>query len=163
MKRMGTLLTGGWMILAALPCRADEAADGERLEAWEDGGYSTRFTPLDQEAEKGDPQAQFLLAQMYAIGIGRLRDDARAAVWFEKAADQGFIEAQLRLGLMYVGGQGVPADPAAALMWFNLAAAQGGDKEKRVRDLMAESVSPQVIEKAAIMARERAARQANPD
>jgi TPR repeat protein len=52
-------------------------------------------------------------------------DDAKALLWFRKAADQGNANAQLNLGTMYLTGRGVPKDDAMALSWFRKAAEQG--------------------------------------
>ena len=53
------------------------------------------------------------------------QNDARAAIWFRKAADQDHPAAQSNLGLMYAEGRGVAHDDAEAAIWFAKAADRG--------------------------------------
>jgi TPR repeat protein len=39
---------------------------------------------------------------MYSAGVGVVRDDSVAAMWYQKAADQGYAPAQNRLGYAYL-------------------------------------------------------------
>jgi predicted aspartyl protease len=66
------------------------------------GEAFTRSTGLEpwmrEEAETGNPDAQFTLASMYASGRGVTRDPAQARAWLDKAAAGGQPHANLRLG-----------------------------------------------------------------
>jgi TPR repeat protein len=73
-----------------------------------------QFKTVQQQAEQGDPAAQFSLGGMYTNGYGVWQDYAQAAAWFLKAADQGDTKAQIALGYAYAKGQGVPQDDAQA-------------------------------------------------
>ena len=67
-----------------------------------------------------DPRAQFSIGQMYYIGQGVLRDNAKADAWFLKAADQGFAYAQFDLGAAYEDGRaaGLCAGPHVFQLGF---------------------------------------------
>lgn len=76
---------------------------------------------IEQEAEKGDPEAQ------NEMGLAA-HDDHRyeeAFKWFQLAANQGLAKAQLSVGYAYHNGLGVKKDQVQAVHWYALAAAQG--------------------------------------
>ena len=88
--------------------------------------------PLDipavgQEAEAGDPTAQYLLGMHYAFGIQNDNDEelTQSVYWFRKSAEQGYSEAEYRLGQAYASGRGVRNDSKAAFYWFRRAAQNG--------------------------------------
>jgi TPR repeat protein len=76
-------------------------------------------------AEKGDPNAQFVLGHKHDTGEGVAQDFAEAAKWYRKAAEQGHAEAQFNLGTMYDEGRGVRQDYAEAAKWYRKAKDQG--------------------------------------
>lgn len=94
-------------------------------EAMEKGDYQTALSELRPLAEKGDPEAQYIIACMYYTGEGMPQSYAEAAKWCKKAADQGLAKAQYNLGVMYHKGQGVPKDLLEAFKWYRKAAGQG--------------------------------------
>ena len=49
-------------------------------------------------------------------------DDAKATVWYEKAAQLGHSGAMRNLGAAYRDGKGVKEDAKTAWVWFELAA-----------------------------------------
>ena len=55
---------------------------------------------LQQEAERGDADAQYKLGIMYAEEQGVHRDDKLAVLWYRKAAEQVFADAQYAPGIM---------------------------------------------------------------
>ena len=62
------------------------------------------FKALLQRAERGDVEAQYRLAEMYAEAQGVDQDYAKATQWARKAADQGYAKAQYRLAsIIYTG------------------------------------------------------------
>ena len=69
-----------------------------------------------------------------------------------EGAKQAHPDAQFNLGVKYDLGEGVPQDYVKAHMWLNLAAAQGNDSAKRLREFLAEKMSPSQIEKAQTLA-----------
>ena len=62
---------------------------------------------------------------MYYAGRGVVQNDAKAVLWYQKAADQGNANAQTNLGDMYYAGRGVVKDDTKAVLWLQKAADQG--------------------------------------
>ena len=82
------------------------------------------------------------------------KDYATAFKLWRPLAEQGDAVAQSNLGVMYRTGQGVLQDYARAHMWLNLASAAGGSKYgTENRDILANKMTPQQIEKAQGMAK----------
>jgi TPR repeat protein len=77
------------------------------------------------KANAGDSQAQEQLGELYEAGHGVQQDDAKAALWYRRAADQNLASAQLHLGLLYDHGNGVPQNSAQAAALYRKAALQG--------------------------------------
>jgi S1-C subfamily serine protease len=73
-------------------------------------------------AEKGDAEAQYLVAYLYDDGLGVPHDLTEAAHWYRMAAEQNHTYAQFNLGILYADGIGVPRDPVESYRWFMLAA-----------------------------------------
>jgi localization factor PodJL len=83
---------------------------------------------LRTAAAKGDPAAQYEIAQRYAEGRGLPLNLTEAADWFERAARQGLAPAQFRLGGFYEKGFGVKKDLDAARRLYSAAADAGNAK-----------------------------------
>jgi localization factor PodJL len=79
-------------------------------------------------AAKGDPAAEYEIAQRYTEGRGLPQDLAAAADWFDRAAKQGLAPAQFRLGSFYEKGLGVTKDLEAARRLYSAAADAGNAK-----------------------------------
>jgi hypothetical protein len=77
------------------------------------------FKLLIKKAEKGDADAQYQLAEMYAEAQGVDQDYAKASQWARKAADQGNAKAQYRLAsIMYMGLNGERLQPQALQLFM---------------------------------------------
>ena len=48
-------------------------------------------------ADQGYSDAQFMMGQLYANGLGVFRDYDQAKAWYQKAADQGNLAAKFSL------------------------------------------------------------------
>ena len=84
------------------------------------------------------------------------RKDYKEAVrLFGLAAEQGHASAQHNLGVAYNNGQGVPQDYVLAHMWFNLSVYNGYKDGVENRNRVEKKMSPQQIEKAQEMARNK--------
>jgi localization factor PodJL len=83
---------------------------------------------LRSAAAKGDPAAEYEIAQRYAEGRGMAQSFTEAAAWFERAAKQGSVPAQFRLGGLYEKGLGVAKDLNAARRLYLPAAEAGNAK-----------------------------------
>ena len=92
-----------------------QATDAERKQ----------FDAVKAKADKGDTDAQLVVAACYASGNGVSKDPAKSVKWLRKAADQGSARAQCLLALNYANGTGVKPDKAEAVRWLRRAADQG--------------------------------------
>ena len=113
----------------------------EGLGAFETGDYATAYREFHALAQKGHPDAQVALAQMYRFGIGVPQDDAEAFAWFLRAGKGGHAEAQTVLGFLHAYGVGTEEDTFQAYFWFSLAATQANPAVAASRDKMARSLS----------------------
>ena len=149
-KFLATLLIG--FSLISFPSWAADLEKG--FAAAQSGDFATALREWTPLAEQGVAQAQFNLGLMYSLGNGVLQDYKTAAKWFTLAAEQGNATAQLNLGLMYGLGNGVLQDSVYAHMWANIASANGDENGGKLRDLIAEKMTPSQLEKAQDLARE---------
>ncbi len=91
---------------------------------------------------------------MYSNGQGVPQDHTEAVRWYRLAAAQGHAYGQQNLGVMYDNGEGVPQDYKEAVRWYRLAATQGIELARKIRDLLAERMSPTQLAEAQRLARE---------
>jgi hypothetical protein len=80
-------------------------------------------------------------------------DDHESVMWFREAAGQGDAYAQYFLGEMYADGEGVPKDDVTAHAWWSIAA-NGFAQVTRIKDLLAQTMTPDQIAKAEALAKE---------
>jgi TPR repeat protein len=73
-------------------------------------------------AERGDPDAQNKLANLYFDGRGGVRDVQEALRWDKLGAEQGHPRSMNNLGYMYEHAQGVQKDFKQAFYWYSRAA-----------------------------------------
>ncbi len=149
--RWATLVLALVVVLVATPAWADFLAG---VDAYERGDYATALKEFRVLAEQGYAGAQNNLGLMYAEGQGVPQNHKEAVRWLRLAAAQGDAQAQHNLGAMYAEGQGVPQDFVRAHMWWDLAAAQGNEPARKLRDLLAEGMTPAQLTDAQRLARE---------
>jgi len=106
---------------AAAPSPAAQGSGADRLPP-------TFSNLLRTAAAKGDPGAEYEIAQRFADGRGVPQNLAEAADWFDRAAKQGLVLAQFRLGGFYEKGFGVKKDLEAARRLYTSAAEAGNAK-----------------------------------
>ena len=87
----------GLALLCAVPVLAD-VKDG--VDAWSRGDYASAIRQWQPAADKGDPDAQFNLAQAYKLGRGVSQDLGKAEQLYNRAAAQGHLQAADNLGLL---------------------------------------------------------------
>ncbi|MBO5923215.1 MAG: sel1 repeat family protein, partial [Lentisphaeria bacterium] len=94
--------------------------------------FSAALLPADdlpqliKQAEQGNAEAQFKLAEYYGDTTQKHFDGRKSFEWYQKAAVQGNIPAKRRLGNYYILGRGVEKDSDKAQeLWQE--AAQTGD------------------------------------
>ncbi|MBI3356567.1 MAG: sel1 repeat family protein, partial [Nitrospirae bacterium] len=86
----------------------------------EQGAVSVSPTQqLRTQAEKGNVEAQFALAQAYDRGRDVPKDKAEAVRWYQRAADQGDAFAQFALGNNYWDGTGIVRNEKEAVRWWH--------------------------------------------
>lgn len=73
-------------------------------------------------ADGGQPDAQFIVGQIYAVVM---KNYDEAAVMYRRADKAGHSDAQLNLGLCYISGEGVIRDSVQAVKCFRRAADAG--------------------------------------
>jgi TPR repeat protein len=86
---------------------------------------SAAMQQLRAQAEKGNVEAQFALAQAYDRGREVPIDKVEAVRWYMRAADQGDAFSQYLLGNNAWNGTGMPKSEQAAVQWWQRAASQG--------------------------------------
>jgi TPR repeat protein len=72
---------------------------------------------FEQAAEAGDLIAAFNFAVCLAQGVGVPQDEARAAIWFRRAAE-GVLNAQHWYGRILAQGRGIERNPEEARFWL---------------------------------------------
>lgn len=96
------------------------------LAAFEAEDYTNAFRLLKPIADRGDAEAQCIVANMYQLGLGLERDVLEAVRWYEKSAEQGYGVASNNLaGIFTIGDQGIAIDQAEAEKWYQKAKEQG--------------------------------------
>ena len=81
---------------------------------------------LEEEAKNHSAEIQYKIGECYYLGKdGAIKDLAKAADWFEKAAYQGHANAQCKIGFLYQSGTGVEKDIAKAKQWYKMSANNG--------------------------------------
>ncbi len=135
-------------LLAALAGTAAAGQFEDAVSAHERGDYATALREFRVLAEQDDASAQHNLGVMYERGYGVPQNYAEAVKWYKKVAEQGQVDAQYNLGVMYALGVGVTTDHVQSHMWFNLAGAQGHTAAAKIRDIVAEDMTPAQVAEA---------------
>lgn len=112
MKHILTVLT---VLVAALAAVAQQQDFGQM-----------DFAALLQQADGGNAEAQYELAERYKRGVGGAeKNGARAAHYYELSAGQDYPQAMFGLGMCYLTGFGKERDFEQGIMWVRRAANRG--------------------------------------
>src|SRR5712692_6497569 len=84
------------------------------------------FKALSAQAQSGEPEAQYWLAQVYQQGRLVPKDSTQSESWLFKSAEQGYPPAEEIVGRMCLSG--VHRDPRKAEMWLRRAAVHGNSE-----------------------------------
>jgi len=87
--------------------------------------YATAAPLYQQLAATGRTDAMIWLGHMYEEGLGVVRSDPQAVIWYRMAAEKGDAMGMTNLASMYEDGRGVAQDDAQAVAWFRKAADVG--------------------------------------
>jgi TPR repeat protein len=120
-------------LLAAVPALAGPLEDGTK--AFDAEQYVEALALLTPLAEGGNAEAAYLLGEMYGPRSwgqkgenrhGVEQDNAKAILWWTKAAEAGDAKARLKLGWYLMHGKDVVAiNETAGLSWLVKSAGQG--------------------------------------
>lgn len=80
---------------------------------------------VESLARQNHAEAMFLMGTAYAEGLGKDKDAAVAASWYQRAALLGNTLAQHNMGNIHESGTGVRQDDTQAVYWWLQAAAAG--------------------------------------
>jgi len=123
LMRKGLVVAGLLSATASAPALADVKAG---VDAWTRGEFPAAIREWQPLADKGDPDAQFNLAQAYKLGRGVPQDLTRAEMLYAKAATQGHLQAGDNYGLLlFQRGQ-----HAAALPYIRAASDRGDPRSQ---------------------------------
>jgi TPR repeat protein len=101
-------------------------AQGQHSDAWRFRSNATAdLAQLHAMAEKGDPDAQYQLAEKYRIGFPIEQDYKKALELYNRSAEQGFAASQFRLGDLHEKGEILEQDLNKAVEFYRKAAEQG--------------------------------------
>jgi TPR repeat protein len=87
--------------------------------------WSASLSDWQKGADKGWPEALWLVGRCSEEGFGQKKDPGGAVQLYSKAAEQGNAIAQHTLGICYTYGDGVQKDETLATQWYRKAAEQG--------------------------------------
>jgi TPR repeat protein len=118
------------VLLVCFAAGANAAADADALyqqgKTLYDAQQYTQALPILQEAaDLGHAEAQYLLGWAYCMGDGVAQNYPAAMAWWLKAAEQGHAQAQYEIGVMYEYGEGVKEDYREAMAWYAKSAEKG--------------------------------------
>lgn len=112
-------------VLLTLCFSAYATPTDDGVKAAKAGRYAEAWRLLVPLAQKGDPEAQRTIGEMYYRGQGAKADTEAAFKWNEAAALNGDMVAEFNLGYLYERGEGVVASLSKALDFYTRSARHG--------------------------------------
>lgn len=99
--------------------------------------YDEAFKWCTKGAGKNVSSSQTLLAEIYYLGLGIIKDHKKALYWYQMAANNNHAHAQYVLALMYLEEQSINSQkPVEAIMWLKRSAAKGHKKaQQKLKEL----------------------------
>ena len=97
------------------PNYSDEQIIEEAKRLLENEDYEAAIKLLQEEAEKGNAEAQNELGKCYVFGTGVEQSDEEAFKYFRMAADQGNAKGQNNVANYYAAGKVVDQDYSKAI------------------------------------------------
>ena len=102
----------------------------ESFSALERKDYHTALKGFSTLAEKGNPIAQGVYANMLENGWATPKNNNMSFYWNYQAAEQGYWVAQINIGNAYLSGVGIANDVRRAYFWWKLACTYEGAQSK---------------------------------
>jgi cell division septation protein DedD len=129
-------LTAALLLLASIglpaPALAQDAAVKAGVDAYNRGDYAGAMQAWRPAAEKGDPDAQYNVGQIYKLGRGVPVDMVEAEKWYRLAALQGHELGEANYGMMlFENGK-----REAAVPWLERAVAHGEPRAQYLLGVM---------------------------
>lgn len=116
------------VLLSSMVCAHAADPFQEAVAAVQRKDYASAVHLLAPLAQSGDARAQTQLGTLYYHGHGVPEDDARALLWYDRAARQGHAQAQYLLANLYAFGHATPPEGHDAMrlaaQWYFEAARQ---------------------------------------
>ena len=116
-------------VVGTAPCMAAPDSLQDKVHAaFKAGRAGDAAALLQQEAFRGNPEAQYGLGILYEKGLPEAKisqDESQAFHWYSLSAQNGYAPSQNNLGVLYYTGRGTPKSEAEALRWYEKAAQQG--------------------------------------
>ncbi|EIE88885.1 hypothetical protein G6F46_002096 [Rhizopus delemar] len=79
-----------------------------------------------QASKQGHPEASYRVGVCYELGLGTVKDGARAIMFYKKSAHLLHVPSMYKLGVILMRGYcGHPVSKREAIIWLQRAAAQG--------------------------------------
>lgn len=130
LKKSFPLLRSGALALAllAIPAGVAHADVKAGVDAWSAGDYAGAIREWQVLADRGDPDAQFNLAQAYKMGRGVPMDLAKARDLYGKAAAKGHTQAADAYGLLLFQD----GERAKAMPYIEASAARGDPRAQYI-------------------------------
>jgi uncharacterized protein len=107
---------------------------------------------FEKMAQAGNARAMTSLFDIYSVGEGVPKDDAKAGEWIEKAARAGDMTAIEVVAALYAEGTGVPKDTIRACAWGRVLATLSGAEVTDQRTAIARDLSDEDFGKAKSLA-----------
>jgi len=158
MKKTTSVLVVFITAIVFLGCTNDENKLNEARIAYASQDWDKVTELLPPLASKGIAEAQALLGQQFAMGLGVDTDYEEARKWYLKSSNQGYHDMMGPLGFLYADGLGGPKDLILSYMWFDLAVSGSIEKDGEgnavadyyigMRDFVAEKLTPEQLNKA---------------
>lgn len=125
-------------LLASGPAQAQKQEYEAAVKAMKEGRHADAAKIAGPWAEKGDADAQFIMAGLYYFGSGVEKNYPRAATEFARAATQGHRGAMEMLAMLYAEGKGVFQSLPHAHMWTTVVAAlsEGERRKKQIQNMV---------------------------
>ena len=136
---MRTLLI---LLCFALPAQADMQT---ARDAFTNGQFENAVENLVPAANSGSAEAEFLLGNIHALGLGVPQNATRGFEFYLRAATKGHPAAQLRLSRAFETGNGTSIDPIRALLWADLAVIGRADGAKNRSTMLRDKLPPEDI------------------
>ncbi len=132
---------------------ADCRVRGGEYTAYDRADYKSALKVWMPAAERGDPEAQTNVGEIFEKGLGDKPNYEAAAHWYGQAAEQGHSRAEFNLGTLYEQGLGVEQNELTALNWYRRAWGIEEDSlmftsaARREREALRQQLESQVQEK----------------